>query len=67
MTLDQYFASEPHGSKIEMARYLGISDVWLSMLISKKRRPSGPLAVRIEHATDGLVTRAELRPDLFAQ
>jgi DNA-binding transcriptional regulator YdaS (Cro superfamily) len=66
MTLDQYFASEPHGAKAEMARYLGITDVWLSLLISGKRRPSAVLAVKIEDATDGLVQRTELRPDLFA-
>lgn len=65
MTLDQYFAEEPRGAQIEMAQYLGITETWLSLLVHGKRRPSAILAVKIESATDGLVTRHELRPDLF--
>lgn len=66
MTLDQYFATEPRGARQEMAAYLGITETWMSLLVTGKRRPSGLLAVRIERATDGLVSRQDLRPDLFA-
>jgi len=48
-----------------MARHLGITAEWLSKLISGKVQPSPALAKRIEEATQGLVTREDLRPDLF--
>ena len=57
--------TEPRGSKAEMAQYLGISPTWLGQLLSGVRLASPKLAVAIEKATQGLVTRAELRPDLF--
>ena len=66
MNLQQYFSEEPRGAKIEMARFLGISAEWMSKLIACKVKPSPVLARRIEDATQGLVTRKDLRPDLFA-
>jgi len=66
VTLEEYFVGEPRGAKVEMAQYLGISDVWLSMLIRGKRRASASLCKKIEKATQGLVKRKELRPDIFA-
>ena len=65
MNLQHYFSEEPRGAKIEMARHLGITAEWLSKLISGKVQPSPALAKRIEEATQGLVTREDLRPDLF--
>ena len=65
MTLAEYFSTEPRGAKHEMAQYLGITDTYMSLLIHRKRRPSGPMALSIERATQGLVTRQELRPDLY--
>ena len=65
MTLEEYFMTEPRGSKAEMAQYLGISPTWLGQLLSGVRLASPKLAVAIEKATQGLVTGAELRPDLF--
>jgi len=49
-----------------MAEYLGITSTWLSLVIHNKKRPSPNLAIRIENATQGLVTRKVLRPDLFS-
>jgi DNA-binding transcriptional regulator YdaS (Cro superfamily) len=66
MTLYQYFVGEPLGAKKELADYLGITPTWISLLISGRRKPSPALAKAIERATQGLVTAAELRPDLFA-
>lgn len=66
MDLKQYFSEEPRGAKAEMAAYLDISAEWMSKLIAKKVKPSAALSKRIEEATQGLVTRKELRPDLFA-
>lgn len=65
MTLAEYFSTEPRGAKHEMAQYLGITDTYMSLLIHGKRRPSGAMALSLERATQGLVTRQELRPDLY--
>ena len=65
MTLLEYFRGEPRGAKQEMAEYLGISPTWLYLIMSGKRKASALLASKIEKATQGLVTRVELRPDLF--
>ena len=65
MNLKQYFKDEPYGSKKEMADYLGITQTWLGLLIRKARKPSPELAKKIEKATQGLVTKKNLRPDLF--
>ena len=65
MNLQEYFSEEPRGAKIEMARHLGITAEWMSKLIAKKVKPSPVLARAIEDATCRLVTRKDLRPDLF--
>jgi DNA-binding transcriptional regulator YdaS (Cro superfamily) len=65
MNLKQYFDEEPIGAIKEMAEYLGVTQSWMSLLIHKKRKCSAALAKRIEEATQGLVTRRDLRPDLF--
>jgi DNA-binding transcriptional regulator YdaS (Cro superfamily) len=66
LTLAEYFSTEPLGARGEMAQYLGISLTWLSLLIHQRRTASAVLAVKIEKATQGLVTRKDLRPDLFS-
>jgi DNA-binding transcriptional regulator YdaS (Cro superfamily) len=65
MDLGQYFKTQPRGMKVEMALEVGISKTWLSLLISKRRKPSPTLAIAIEKATKGKVRREVLRPDLF--
>jgi len=65
MTLVEYFSTEPRGAKLEMAEHLGITPTWLSLLLSGSRKPSAMLSLKIEEATQKLVTRKELRPDLF--
>lgn len=65
MTLIEYFKDEPTGAIAEMAAYLGISRVWMSQIIHCKKKPSPQLSVRIEDATQGLVKREKLRPDIF--
>jgi len=66
MTLTEYFSTEPRGAKSEMAEHLGITPTWLSLVMKGDRQASANLCARIEKATGGLVTRVELRPDLFA-
>jgi DNA-binding transcriptional regulator YdaS (Cro superfamily) len=65
MTLDEYFKTDVRGAKAEMAEYLKVTPTWISLLIQGKRKPSPYLAVKIEKATSGLVSKEELRPDLF--
>jgi DNA-binding transcriptional regulator YdaS (Cro superfamily) len=38
----------------------------MALITNGLRKPSLRLAVEIEKATDGAVTRQELRPDVFA-
>ena len=65
MSLTEYFSTEPRGAKTEMAKYLGITITYMSLMIHGKRRPSMPMALSIERATQGLVTIKDLRPDLL--
>lgn len=65
MNLKTYFADDPRGAKAEMAEHLGITPTWISLIISGKRIASPKLAIAIELATESLVTRQDLRPDLF--
>ena len=65
MTLQEYFSTEPRGAKIEMARHLGITAEWMSKMIAGKAVISAALALKVEQATQGLVKRKDLRPDLF--
>jgi DNA-binding transcriptional regulator YdaS (Cro superfamily) len=65
MTLIEYFSTEPRGAKAEMAEYLDITPTYISLLIHGKRRASPHMAINIEMATQGLVTRRDLRPDLY--
>ena len=65
MTLNEYFSTEPRGAKSEMAEHLRITPTWLSLLIRGERKASPELSLRIENATQGLIKRSELRPDIF--
>ena len=65
MTLAEYFKTDVRGAKSEMAEYLKISPTWMALIIAGKRKASPVLALAIEKATGGLVTRQELRPDIF--
>lgn len=65
MNLKEYFQQLPHGSKHELAQKLGITKTWLSLIISGKKKPSGQLSNMIHKLTDGKVSKAKLRPDLF--
>lgn len=65
MTLQEYFLSQPRGAKTAMARALGISKTWLSLIVSGKELPSPALAVALSHYTKGKVSRKTLRADIF--
>lgn len=65
MNLSDYFSTQPRGAQQEMAEALGISETWLSLVSTGRSLPSATLAVAIQRATGGKVSREELRPDLF--
>ena len=67
MTLMEFFEGKPRGAKIELARKLGISKTWLSLVISGRQLPSPELARDIEINTGRKVKRADLRPDIFGK
>lgn len=53
-------------SQAELARQIGVSQGFVNHCEAGRKRPSAETAVRIERATHGKLTRAALRPDLFA-
>ena len=63
MTLQDYFSGKPRGAKSALAREIGITKTWMSMVISGRALPSAGLCFEIERLTG--VSRATLRPDLF--
>lgn len=63
VTLQQYFSDKPRGAKAALARDLGITKTWMSLIISGRSLPSAALCVEIESRTG--VRREVLRPDLF--
>ena len=65
MTLTEFFETKPRGAKAEMARKLGLSKTWMSLVISGKKLASPELSAAIERQTKGQVTRKILRPDIF--
>jgi len=67
MTLTEYFTDKPRGAKVALAKTLGISKTWLSLIISGRHLPSPELARDIEANTGRKVKRADLRPDIFGK
>ena len=62
------YLSEENLSKAEFARQLDISKSAVTLFTNGGRRPSPSLALRIEQATGGAVTRDELLfPELYLQ
>ena len=67
MTLTEYFSNKPRGAKVDLARKVGISKTWMSLLISGRQVPSPELAHSLERHTNGQVRRQDLRPDVFGR
>jgi DNA-binding transcriptional regulator YdaS (Cro superfamily) len=63
MKLKEYL--QQHGSIEAMSKTLGISRTWLSLVVNGHQPPSAVLAIKIEAATKGKITREQLRPDLY--
>ena len=67
MTLQEFFKDKPRGSMIAMARRLGISKTWFSLVMTGQKPCSPELARDIEVQTGRKVKRADLRPDIFGK
>jgi DNA-binding transcriptional regulator YdaS (Cro superfamily) len=55
------------GSQTELARRIGCSQVFVHQMLHGLRGVSAKLCLPIERATNGAVTRYELRPDIFGE
>lgn len=53
------------GSQVKLAKKAGFSQQYISWLLKDAERISVEAALSIEKATDGLVSRHDLRPDVF--
>lgn len=65
MDLRTWTKKTPIAERRRVAKAAGTSVDYLMQLAGNHRRPSWELAVRIEEATDGDVTRDTLRPDIW--
>lgn len=64
MKLDNYLSKE-NISQAELARKLGVSPGMVWQWLNDHRRIAAEQVLPIERATDGKVTRHDLRPDLY--
>ena len=58
-------AIEAHGSQVKLAREMGCSQQYISWLLSHAKQISAESALKFEKATGGIITRHDLRPDVF--
>jgi DNA-binding transcriptional regulator YdaS (Cro superfamily) len=65
MKLSEYFANKPRGAQKRLAAACGVSPTWMTLITNGHRVPSPELAALIHQITNGLVSREELRPDIF--
>ena len=63
MNLKEYFAIKPRGHRLEIAHKIGCNPTYLSHIAWGVRVPSPQMAIQIENATKGKVTRYDLRSD----
>lgn len=64
MDINAYFQNHNVHDRRELARAAGTKLIYLRQIRHGHRRPSADLAIRLEHASGGLLTARELRPDL---
>ena len=67
MTLQEFFAKQPRGTKARIARECEISKTWMSLILSGRKPAGACLAINLEAATQGAVTKAEIRPDIWGK
>lgn len=65
MDLKAFMANLATAEKRTLAEHAGTKLIYLYQIAGGFSTLSARLAIRIEHATNGTVTRQELRPDIF--
>ena len=63
MQLNKYLREQEYGSAVKLAKEVGVSPVQVHMWRKGKRTVPVARAAAIEKATNGAVTRRDLRPD----
>ena len=63
MQLNKYLREQEYGSAVKLAKAVGVSPVQVHMWRKGKRQVPLSRAVAVEKATNGAVTRRDLRPD----
>lgn len=58
-------AVELKGSQQKLAEAIGCSQQQISYLLNEADRVTAEMAIKIERATEGQVSREQLRPDLY--
>ncbi|MFZ5674312.1 MAG: transcriptional regulator [Pseudomonadota bacterium] len=53
------------GGQVPLALKAGVRQQTISKLLNRQHAVSAEVAVKIERATEGKVTREDLRPDIF--
>ncbi|WP_443696178.1 transcriptional regulator [Pseudomonas sp.] len=64
MRLAKFVEQLPRGGKKLFAIKLGVTASYLSRLVSGDRSITAERAIQIEDATEGVITRFDLRPDI---
>lgn len=54
-----------HGSQVKLAAAMGCSQQYISWLLTEARQISAEMSICVENACDGVVSRHDLRPDVF--
>lgn len=67
MNLRIYLDALAFGERRKFARLIGVVPAYLSQIRSGIRTPSPQLALLIERATNGAVSRQDLRPDVYPE
>jgi DNA-binding transcriptional regulator YdaS (Cro superfamily) len=58
-------AIEIVGTQQKLAEKIGLSQQGISYLMNAADKVSAEIAIEVEKATDGVVSRHDLRPDIF--
>ena len=67
MTLREWLRQNPYPVRLKMANKVGTTVAYLYKLAGGHGRPGWSICPRIEQATQGQVTRHELRPDIYPE
>lgn len=67
MDCKTFLKSTPIDERERVARRAGTTVAYLKQIAGGHSRPSADLAVRLESASDGRMTREDLLPDLFVR